>query len=257
MGPDMGPQTLEGSVVCLQHGLLRTSTATPSPASVDSKAASATCSHSTQTLGLRGSRQSPILLACDPINPLLAILIQTEPDSIHGREINTVSLEEYPDERERYIYRKTTTAKWPYLCQRIRLGDQLMNAAHLLVLRIVGEIPTCTEQSPWKALAKKCEELRKDNWRHSVAYSGMSTIPVPEVNSHRHTSNIPQQKAPLLSWGSKVYAMSSNVTCRGLGLWLAWKIYSKVSCIVSYLCSYFVWIMWIKSRSIWIRILQH
>jgi hypothetical protein len=100
----MGPQTLEGSVVRLQHGLLRTSTATPSPASGDSKAASATCSHSTQTLGLRGSRQSPILLACDQINPLLVILIQTEPDSMHGRKINTVSLEEYPDERERERY---------------------------------------------------------------------------------------------------------------------------------------------------------
>lgn len=103
-GPEMGPQTLEGSVVCLQHGLLRTSTATPSPASGDSKAASATCSHSTETLGLRGSRQSPILLACDTINPLLAIPIQTEPDSTHGRKINTVCPEEYLDERERDIY---------------------------------------------------------------------------------------------------------------------------------------------------------
>jgi len=63
----------------------------------------------------------------------------------------------------------------------------------------VGEIPTCTKQSPWKALAKKYEELRRNNWRHSVAFSGMSTIPVPEVKTHRHISNIPQQKAPLLS----------------------------------------------------------
>jgi len=101
-GPETGPQTLEGSVVRLQHGLLRTSTATPSPASGDSKAASATCSHSTQTLGLRGSRQSPILLACDPINPLLAISIQTKPDGMHGRKINTVSPEKYLDEREIY-----------------------------------------------------------------------------------------------------------------------------------------------------------
>jgi len=46
---------------------------------------------------------------------------------------------------------------------------------------------------------KKCEELRRDNWRHSVAFSGMSTIPVPEVKTHTHISNIPQQKAPLLS----------------------------------------------------------
>jgi hypothetical protein len=74
-----------------------------------------------------------------------------------------------------------------------------MNAAHLLVLRIVGEIPTCTKHSPWKALAKKCEVLRSDNWRHSVAFSGMSTIPVPEVKTHKHISNIPQQKVPSLS----------------------------------------------------------
>jgi hypothetical protein len=55
------------------------------------------------------------------------------------------------------------------------------------------------KQSPQKALAKKCEVLKRDNWRHPVAFSGISTIPVPEVKTHRYISNIPQQKAPPLS----------------------------------------------------------
>jgi hypothetical protein len=41
------------------------------------------------------------LLACDPINPLLAISIETKPDSTHGRKINTVSPEKNLDEREK------------------------------------------------------------------------------------------------------------------------------------------------------------
>lgn len=100
-GPEMGPQTLEGSVVRLQHGLLRTSTATPSPASGDSKAASATCSHSTQTLGLRGSHVSPqfCLLAIQSIRCLQYRFKSNR--TAHGRKINTVSPEKNLDERER------------------------------------------------------------------------------------------------------------------------------------------------------------